>query len=218
MGDGRKEGNGREKVTGSWGGTWNTFDYLQCLLSQSLMSTSPSNVSRYICISQNQRNFIFLALRGTLSPLLWLITVSLSSFWHLLLQFSHIQWGHVTQFWPTKCDEGAAAKVCHQSPLSNHEPCWYQNPQMHNPLHKTAYQDVSGEQCSNNNCWRENEDLWKWLKATAGYAYLSLHSHGFGIVLGTWQIQVFLFGTSRDFKKYFQSAIGWIYLVQNPWI
>lgn len=46
----------------------------------------------------------------------------------------------------------------------------------------------------------------------AGYAYTSLHSHGFSIVLGVWLIQVLLIGTFWDFfpPKYFQSIVGWI--------
>lgn len=46
----------------------------------------------------------------------------------------------------------------------------------------------------------------------AGYAYTSLHSHGFSIVFGVWLIQVLLIGTFWDFfpPKYFQSIVGWI--------
>lgn len=33
------------------------------------------------------------------------------------------------------------------------------------------------------------------MQATAGHAYTALHSSGFGVVLGTWQIHVLLLGT-----------------------
>lgn len=87
MGDGRKEGKRRRESH------WVMGRHLEHSWLPTMLAVSEPNdhstlkCLKIICISQNQRNSIFLALRGKPSPVLWLITVPLSSdtFYYIFL-------------------------------------------------------------------------------------------------------------------------------------
>lgn len=75
------------------------------------------------------------------------------------------------------------------------------------PEKQLSGQSIPSKLPRQQHCWGSV----KWWEATAGYANISLHSHGFSVVLSVWQIQVLLFGTFWIFLIFF--FFFWIFLI-----